>query len=288
MTGHSGCPLCGGTDIDTPVLRLLARCRSCDLIFLLRTPELPAEVAALYAGDYFTGGEFGDYAKQHQTFARNFRAYLDRMRQAGASGGRLLEVGCAYGFFLEQAQSSFDASGIDVNAPAIDAAKALGVRAEFAEFLSYTPAATPDVVCMWDTIEHLLDPVAYVRRAHALLADQGWLFLTTGDIGSAMARFRGARWRMIHPPSHVNYFSRKTITRLLNDAGFDVTLIRSVGTHRDARNAFHLLSLFSKRPLVRRLASAGEGLFERGLPSFGFYVNLHDIMFVAARKRVRS
>lgn len=282
------CPLCGSTNAEAPVLRVLARCRSCDFVFLPRTADLPEQVAALYAGDYFTGGEFGDYALQHQTFARNFRAYLDRMRSAGANQGRLLEVGCAYGFFLEQAQSSFDATGIDVNAPAINAARALGVRAEFADFLSYTPQASPDVVCMWDTIEHLLDPVAYVTRAHELLRDSGWLFVTTGDIGSAMARFRGARWRMIHPPSHVNYFSRATITRLLNDAGFDVTSVRSVGTHRDARNAMHLLRLFSRRPVVRRMAAAGERVFSMGLPSFGFYLNLHDIMFVAARKRGRG
>ena len=282
------CPLCRGTNLERPVLRVLARCRTCGFVFLPRTADLPQQVAALYAGDYFTGGEFGDYALQHQTFARNFRAYLDRMRTAGCTGGRLLEVGCAYGFFLEQAQAAFDASGIDVNAPAINAAKALGVRAEFADFLSYTPAARPDVVCMWDTIEHLLDPVAYAKRAYELLNDRGWFFLTTGDLGSAMARFRGAAWRMIHPPSHVNYFSRETITRMLNDAGFDVTSIRSVGTHRDARNATHLLRLFSRRPIVRRVAAAGERVFALGVPSFGFYLNLHDIMFVAARKRGRA
>jgi SAM-dependent methyltransferase len=279
------CPVCGGSSVDAPVLRSLARCRTCGFVFLPRTPDLPEQVAALYAGDYFTGGEFGDYALQHATFARNFRAYLQRMRVAGATGGRLLEVGCAYGFFLEQAQASFEAVGIDVNAPAIDAAQALGVKAEFADFLTYSPAAQPDAVCFWDTIEHLLDPRAYVSRAHRLLADGGFLFLTTGDIGSVVARMRGERWRMIHPPSHVNYFSRATITRLLTDAGFEVRQISSVGTHRDARNMLHLLSLFSGRPLVRRLAAAGEAVFARGVPSFGFYLNLHDIMFVAARKR---
>jgi SAM-dependent methyltransferase len=285
MTG--ACPICRGSNIESPVLQALVRCRTCGFIFLPRTPDLPERVAALYAGDYFTGGEFGDYAMQHDTFARNFRAYLKRMQDAGAAGGRLLEVGCAYGFFLEQAKASFEAVGIDVNAPAIEAARALGVRAEFADFLSYAPATPVDVVCLWDTIEHLLDPAAYVARAHALLTDQGWFFLTTGDIGSLVARTRGSRWRMIHPPSHVNYFSRPTVTRLLNDAGFDVHAISSVGTHRDARNVLHLLSLFSRRSIVRRIAAAGERVFASGIPSFGFYVNFHDIMFVAARKRTR-
>jgi hypothetical protein len=138
---------------------------------------------------------------------------------------------------------------------------------------------------MWDTIEHLLEPQAYVERARDVMVDGGRLFLTTGDIGSAMARLRGERWRMIHPPSHVNYFSRSTITRMLDRAGFQVDPIRSVGTHRDFLNSLHLLGLFSKKPWVRRAAASTERLLSGRVPPLGFYLNLHDIMFVAARRR---
>ena len=102
--------------------------------------------------------EFGDYESQRPTFARNFQHYLRRMALAGATRGRLLEVGCAYGFFLEQARASFDAIGLDVNADAIAAARRLGTNALCAEFLDYQPAGTFDVVCMWDTIEHCSSP----------------------------------------------------------------------------------------------------------------------------------
>jgi SAM-dependent methyltransferase len=277
------CLVCGGTFFDAPVLGPLARCRACRFVFLPRTPDLPGQIAALYAGEYFTGAEFGDYASQRAIFARNFQGYLRRMRQAGASGGRLIEVGCAYGFFLEQARASFEATGIDVNDAAIEAACAQGLRAIRGDFLDYRPDEPADVVCMWDTIEHLLEPRRYLDQARAVLADRGLLFLTTGDIGSAMARLRGAQWRMIHPPSHLNYFSRDTIGRLLDGAGFDVVSIRSVGTYRDVANSMHVLSLFSKRAGVRRLAGTVERMFSGR--SVGFYLNLHDIMFVAARKR---
>jgi SAM-dependent methyltransferase len=282
------CAVCGGAACDVPVFGQLARCRACGFVFLPRTPDLPERIAALYAGDYFTGGEFGDYASQHASFARNFRAYLRRMQRSGATGGRLLEVGCAYGFFLEQAQRSFDAIGIDVNEPAIVAARALGVRAARQEFLTYSPDALFDVVCLWDTIEHLLEPLAYLEKARDVLVDGGLLFLTTGDIGSAMARLRGAQWRMIHPPSHLNYFSRATITRVLDRVGFDVEPIHSVGTRRDFLNALHLLGQFSKKPLVRRAAASIERMLAGRLPSVGIYVNLHDVMLVAAKRRPRA
>jgi SAM-dependent methyltransferase len=286
--GSTTCPICGGHDLETPVLGALARCRGCAYVFLPRTPDLPARIAALYAGDYFTGDEFGDYAGQRPTFARNFQAYLRLMRRAGAKKGRLLEVGCAYGFFLEQAQAMFDAIGIDVNDQAIAAAQAIGVHARFADFLRDTPPGPFDVVCMWDTIEHLLDPRAYLERAHDVLADRGWLFVTTGDIGSLVARLRGAKWRMIHPPSHLNYFSRATLSELLRQTGFDVVDVRSVGTRRDLVNALHLLALFSKSPVMRRTAGVLERTLAGRIPSIGIYLNLHDIMFVAARKRAHA
>ena len=282
------CGVCGGADIESPVLGSLARCRACGFVFFPHTPDLADRVAALYAGDYFTGGEFGDYASQQPAFRRNFRAYLDRMRRAGARGGRLLEVGCAYGFFLDEARRTFDALGLDVNGAAIAAARARGANALRQEFLDFAPAAPFDVVCLWDTIEHVLEPRAYLERSHAVLDADGWLFLTTGDLESLIARLRGPRWRMIHPPSHLNYFSRTTMTGLLDRTGFDVVSIRSVGTWRDVANSLHLLALFSKTPLVKSLAGALDRVLTGRLPSIGFYLNLHDIMFVAARRRASA
>jgi len=283
------CTVCGGAQFELRAVGPLARCRSCQYVFLPRTPDLPGRIAALYSGDYFTGAEFGDYASQRPTFARNFQAYLRRMARAGATRGRLLEVGCAYGFFLEQAQASFDAIGLDVNAAAIAAARAIGTQAQCREFLDYSPESPLDVVCMWDTIEHVIDPRAYIERARDVLTDRGFLFLTTGDIGSMVARLRGSRWRMIHPPSHLNYFSRETMGRLLESAGFDVVSIESVGTRRDLVNTLHLLALFSKSGMVKRTAATVERVLTGRVPSISLYVNLHDIMFVAARrKRARS
>jgi SAM-dependent methyltransferase len=278
------CTVCHGRDVELEAVGPLARCRSCGYLFVPRTPDLPGQIAALYAGAYFTGAEFGDYESQRPTFARNFRDYLRRMRDAGATNGRLLEVGCAYGFFLEQAQTSFDAVGLDVNTTAIDAAKRLGTQAHCVEFLEFEPSRLFDVVCMWDTIEHVLEPRAYLEKARDLLPAGGHLFLTTGDIGSLVARLRGPRWRMIHPPSHLNYFSRLTMTRLLNDIGFEVHSIRAVGTRRDLLNTMHLLALFSKTGIVKKAAGMLERAWPRRLPSISLYANLHDIMFVAARK----
>ena len=91
------------------------------------------------------------------------------------------------------------------------------------------------------------------------------------------------------PSSHLNYFSRDTISRLLHSAGFEVVSIESVGTRRDLVNTLHLLALFSKNTLVKRTAATFERVLTGRVPSISLYVNLHDILFVAARRtRARS
>lgn len=239
----------------------------------------------LYGEEYFSRDEYLDYKSQYPTLARNFDRYLQLMRQHGAGEGRLLEVGSAYGFFLVEARRFFEVEGIDVCAEAIAYGREqFGLNLYCADFREFETTRPYNVVCMWDTIEHLFHPREYLARARDLLVEGGHLFLTTGDIGSLLARFRGRKWRQIHPPTHLHYFSQATIRHLLERTGFRVMGIRRVGTYRDINNMLHGLSLFGRRQFVRWIAKklvdrTGQRWAHRHL-----YVNLFDMMFVGGRK----
>ena len=287
-TGHGAavmtCTVCDGREFQAEVYGVLSRCQGCGHVF---APELPAMAPArLYNEDYFTVAEYVDYAAQYQTLAKNFNTYLRLMRRYGATHGRLFEVGAAYGFFLNEARRSFDVEGIDVSAEAT----AFG-RERFAlplhcgDFTAFEPTEPYRVVCLWDTLEHLCQPGEYVAKVHEILGTDGHFFLTTGDIGSLVPRIQGHRWRLIHPPTHLHYFSWATITRLLHRHGFEGLQITTVGLHRELRAMLHGLSLFSRSRVVRTVAGA---LAERAKALLGHAsvsINLFDIMFVAARKR---
>jgi hypothetical protein len=104
--------------------------------------------------------------------------------------------------------------------------------------------------------------------------------ITTGDIDSLNARLRKAHWRLIHPPTHLHYFSKKTLTRLLNNYGFDVIYMRYCGFYRSFDNAaYNILVLRYKKPGLYKL------LKKTGLTRFDFYLDLHDIVYVIGRKR---
>lgn len=281
--GLTECVVCRGTALEPRVHRVLSRCRECGHVFYGDPPG--AAPSELYDERYFAEAEYRDYKSQRRTFARNFDRYLRMMARHGASGGRLLEIGAAYGFFLAEARGAFVVEGIDVSAAgAAWGREHLGLPLHCGDFLAFEPAAPYDVVCLWDTVEHLSRPDRFLARARDLLVPGGRLFLTTGDIGSVMARLRGARWRMIHPPTHLHYFSRPTIRRLLERLGFAVTGIQAVGTYRALGNIFHGLSLFAHQPWLRSLSRRLANGAGRGWGRAHLYLNLFDVMFVGAQR----
>jgi SAM-dependent methyltransferase len=277
------CLICRSSEF-APLYKGLLRCRACHYVFadLSLTDQ---ELQQLYDHTLFKEGEFFDYLADRKYFTENFRLRYRVLRRfiEAARHRRLLEIGSAYGFFLDVVRSDFPTLvGIDVTDEGVRYTReALKLPAVQGDFLQYDFGAQRfDVVCLWDTIEHVARPDLYVQRIGELIEPGALLALTTGDIGSLVARLRGEHWRMIIPPVHAHYFSRATMARLLDQHGFDVLYQRHCGFYRSMSNvAYIILALRHERPqLFRRLQRTG-------LLNWGFYLNLYDIMYVIARKR---
>jgi hypothetical protein len=132
---------------------------------------------------------------------------------------------------------------------------------------------------MWDTIEHIRDPHLYIEKISSIVPKDGLLALTTGDIDSLLARLQRDRWCLIHPPTHIHYFSRRTIKCLLRQYGFETIYNRYCGFFRSIDNiAYNLFVLRQKRPYLYNIIKRS------GLGRIDFYINLYDIMFVIARR----
>jgi 2-polyprenyl-3-methyl-5-hydroxy-6-metoxy-1,4-benzoquinol methylase len=131
----------------------------------------------LYAASYFAGDEYRDYVADRPVIEKQFRLRLRRFLRfvPDAHQKNLFEIGCAYGFFLYLAKNTFhSAEGIDISNVAIEYARqVLGVNARSAEFLTHEFGTAPDVVCMWDTIEHLCRPDLYIEKIADSLR-RGW------------------------------------------------------------------------------------------------------------------
>ena len=79
------------------------------------------------------------------------------------------------------------------------------------------------VLSMFHVVEHLHDPAAYLRSAHALLQPGGRLVVQVPNASSLQFRLFGARWSGIDIPRHLQNFREKDLTALLSRCGFEVT-----------------------------------------------------------------
>lgn len=275
------CICCGGTSA-VPFLQGLLRCSQCSHVWA-DAQIGDDELRTIYSRNYFEGGEYLDYASERPALEANFRARARELARLHPKGSRLWEIGSAYGFFLAQAAAHFDVAGCDISEHAARFAReTMGVNVIAADYRRLPPPAAPfDAVCMWDVVEHLREPHLYLEKAAAELAPGGTLALSTGDIGSLMARWRGSKWRQIHPPSHLHYFTSRSISVLLQRLGLSIVSIRYPAFWRTVdATAFRVLAYPPGRatePLYRALRATG-------LTRLSFPLNTWDLMTVMATK----
>ncbi len=232
MSGR--CPVCGETARRTALVHRDGRLRRCVRCGLVSVDPLPSREAALaqYDAAYFAGDVgYRDYAAEEAHFRREFRRRLARIRAAGGAG-RLYDVGAATGaFLLEAREAGFTVAGVEPADAVASRARARGLEVATGTAETFVrPDGSVDVLTCCDVLEHLLDPVAALRRFRAALAPDGLLVLCVPDFGGAWARLSGARWPFVTPKEHLHYFTRRTLRRALEAAGFAPRSVGLAGT----------------------------------------------------------
>src|SRR5439155_1182863 len=137
------------------------------------------------------------------------------------AGQRLLDAGCAMGFFLNQARADgWEVEGIDPSRWAAEyARREFGLTVHNAPLVKVPlPPASFDVITLWDVVEHLPHPVADLTHLAKALKPGGLFALSTHSIGSLSARLLGPRYPFLMA-MHVTHFNRKTIRDLFARAG---------------------------------------------------------------------
>jgi 2-polyprenyl-3-methyl-5-hydroxy-6-metoxy-1,4-benzoquinol methylase len=274
------CPACWRT---TPH-RLLYIKNGCDILQcrdcgLGRTEASSFDPIAYYDEGYFSGRQsdgYADYRGAEPVLRREFARTVEFIQRRKPKGC-LLEIGCAYGFFLDEARrAGFEVSGIEPAEAAAAHAGDLGLNVVCGLLNEATleSLGTLDVIVLLDVIEHLSDP----REALALFADHlrpdGIIVLTTGDFGSLVARSTGAHWRLMTPPQHLWFFNCDSITSLANSVGLRV----DSSDHPWKFVPLSLIAFQVGRMLGRKIAASPTG------NRFAIPVNLFDAIRVVLSK----
>jgi SAM-dependent methyltransferase len=207
---------------DELLVDQLVRCQACGFQYV--NPRLRSDL--ILSG--YTEGQDPTYVSQIEARERTFTASLDRIERAAGGKGRLLDVGTAAGAFVAAARKrGWDAEGCEPNHWMADwGTRHYGISIRKGDLLQQDyPAASFDVITLWDVIEHTTDPAAVLARCRALLKPGGILVVNYPDIGSWIARVLGRRWLFL-TSVHLYYFDRRTITRLLEHSGYRTEAVR--------------------------------------------------------------
>jgi SAM-dependent methyltransferase len=221
---RSQCALCDGAleplfDKDGYAI---CRCGSCGLVQVGAAPSRD-ELERIYGEQYFSSEVFHDYVAEREVRVEAGRAAVRTLARL-VPAGKLLDVGCAAGFFLEAASGRYAATGVELSPFASSYAReTLGLRVFTGDVSDgVLDGERFDVVTVWNTVEHMADPLGAFTAIARIMRPGALLALSTGDATGPLARFDLRNWNLMVPPYHLFFFSPKTIDLLLAKAGFEL------------------------------------------------------------------
>jgi len=183
------------------------RCPVCHLCETDLKKDYEKFVKEFYSEGYYEGdptrSAYADYEHDKPLIVANMRKFLSFFN-GDHTHRKLLDVGCAFGYFVELALSQgYDAYGLDPSSFAVGKAKELVGKSRIIEgTIEHTtyPKASFDVITLFDVFEHLQDPLADMKKLATVLKSDGVIIIATGDTKSLAAQVMKRRWTFFIPP----------------------------------------------------------------------------------------
>lgn len=197
---------------------LVVQCQECGLQFTNPRPT-PACIERFYQEDYAPHWKGEDH--RHHRRVRRAGSPRDYLPLEG--GGRLLDFGCGGGSYLLRMQKQgWQVTGLDSSQGAIDRLRLhQGVQALVGSLPHpELEGARFDVITMWQSLEHVHQPLMVLRAANRLLTEQGQLIVAVPNIASLAFRWFRASWQGLELPRHLTHFTPATLEDMLHRAGF--------------------------------------------------------------------
>lgn len=287
MLEYIKCNICQSTDTEELYVKNsfhIVKCKKCGLVYVNPRPDT-MELKQFYRDkklpsftlDTEPTGERDLYLYRFNKRLRNIEVLKKR--------GRLLDIGCAWGYFLELAKKhNWESYGVELSERASYYCREklhLNVFTGRLEEASY-PDQYFNVVTMFHLLEHIPNPRNFLREINRILRKKGLVVIEVPNIGSLKSKVAGEKWRHLVPPMHLYYFSPKTLSQLLRETGFQPVRAETCGgsgilatmKERDMKNIYkRLVKYFRYLSWIKSLLEYAQKLFR-----------LNDNLSVYARK----
>lgn len=164
------------------------------------------------------------YRSMREILMTRYRNDIDEITAIVGHTGRILDVGCAYGWFLEAARErGWEAQGVEVEDATASEARANGLEV-FTGTLDEAAFASEsfDAIGLWDVLEHIPDLDAFLAECARVMKPGAVLAVNSPNGGSVMARMAKQDWSWLLLPQHIYHFTPRSMRQTLERRGFEV------------------------------------------------------------------
>jgi len=283
------CPICDGASArlvgEKDGLRVL-RCAACTVQYSERAPEV-SQLSEIYNKAYFHGSPAGypAYEADESLHRARSRAYLKDLMVHTSEPGSLLDVGCATGFFLDEARTA----GWEVRGCEVSEWAASSARQRFGLDVLQAPFPTTqlgrrqyDAVTFLNVFEQLPSPHAAERMVRDLVKPGGLLALETWDVDALVVRASGMKWHKYRPGDTPIYLNRQSLTTLFRPEQWTLVEYRARTKWITLAHGLHALGL-AAHP-TRNGGPPRHGLRDR-IGRLSLPYHLGDLVWAVLRRR---
>lgn len=232
------CPVCGASEHAVVFERdggTTVKCLDCSMIFL--NPCFNEAALEAYYRDLDTGQ--AQITSNESDFYREIYGLGLDLIEGYQPSGRILDVGCSSGFFLDVARGrGWNTIGIEPGLREAELAREKAHEIHTLPISRVSFAQKMNVVTLWDVFEHIPDGRTYWEQIDAILAPDGLVFLQIPNSDSLAARIMREHSRMHDCLEHVNLYSPATIRLFAESVGYKVAEMRSVISEASVLNNY--------------------------------------------------
>jgi 2-polyprenyl-3-methyl-5-hydroxy-6-metoxy-1,4-benzoquinol methylase len=256
------CPVCNGESFslwEKIGQYAVETCTTCDLGITFPRPSTN-EIYATNQEIYQVENRIKTYFARNNYFRKRYRRYLANMKLY-QHGGRLLDIGCNLGFFLNVArEEGFSVAGVELNRDCAEYARNIFHIEVFSDLLERValPSHGFDVVTLFDVLEHVPDIQTFLAEVGRILKPGGLLVVQSPNIRSVMATLTKGNWVWLSLPDHIYHFSPGSLSRFIESHGFTIKKLRTWEPAKDF--ADNLITAHISHPMIRRLMLTGNDL----------------------------
>lgn len=222
---NNQCYLCGNKEMKliVPLDWPIKKCLKCHLIQVNPLPSIK-EVNNLYQGDYWKKLSF--FSSQIQAHEKYFQKKITDIKKLRKSG-RLLDVGCAFGSLIKEANDrGFISEGIDISSYAVKQCQKLNLKATTGVITDVNKKIYYDVITAFEVIEHERDPLLTIKTAYQLLKPNGLLIVSVPGSDTLSSIIMGKFWFGYKNKEHLFHFIESSLNKLLRKGGFSNIIIK--------------------------------------------------------------